>query len=86
MTAVLAWTNPALAPSDYQQIALQLTGHARAVAADVEHHAQQPPNTTAAARSPTSSWTTPTSCCPSRSKGTRPCTELVSRRLTRARC
>ncbi|MFB6876395.1 DUF6415 family natural product biosynthesis protein [Streptomyces sp. NPDC056323] len=35
VTAVLAWKNPDLAPSDYEQIALQLTGHARAVAADV---------------------------------------------------
>lgn len=35
VTAVLAWENPDLAPCDYEQIALQLTGHARAVAADV---------------------------------------------------
>ncbi|TGZ12336.1 hypothetical protein DV517_74310 [Streptomyces sp. S816] len=35
VTAVLAWKNPDLAPRDYEQIALQLTGHARAVAADV---------------------------------------------------
>ncbi|MFE2601071.1 DUF6415 family natural product biosynthesis protein [Streptomyces sp. NPDC059396] len=35
VTAVLAWTNPSLEPRDYEQIALQLTGHARAVAADV---------------------------------------------------
>lgn len=39
VTAVLAWKNPDLAPSDYQQIALQLTGHARAVAADIRRHA-----------------------------------------------
>ncbi|MCX4902405.1 DUF6415 family natural product biosynthesis protein (plasmid) [Streptomyces sp. NBC_01369] len=39
VTAVLAWKNPDLAPRDYEQIALQLTGHARAVAADVRHHA-----------------------------------------------
>lgn len=39
VTAVLAWKNPDLAPSDYQQIALQLTGHARAVASDVRRHA-----------------------------------------------
>ncbi|MEV7683182.1 restriction endonuclease [Streptomyces sp. NPDC088341] len=39
VTAVLAWTNPSLAPRDYEQIALQLTGHARAVAADVRRHA-----------------------------------------------
>ncbi|MEU8708598.1 restriction endonuclease [Streptomyces sp. NPDC048565] len=37
--AVLAWNDPDLAPSDYEQIALQLTGHARAVAADVRRHA-----------------------------------------------
>lgn len=30
-----------LQPHDYQQIVLQLTGHARAVAADVQRHAQQ---------------------------------------------
>ncbi|MFL5997843.1 MAG: restriction endonuclease [Streptomyces sp.] len=39
VTAVLAWKNPDLAPRDYEQIALQLTGHARAVAADVLRHA-----------------------------------------------
>ncbi|MFJ7201735.1 MULTISPECIES: restriction endonuclease [unclassified Streptomyces] len=39
VTAVLAWKNPDLEPRDYEQIALQLTGHARAVAADVRHHA-----------------------------------------------
>ncbi|MFJ2574756.1 DUF6415 family natural product biosynthesis protein [Streptomyces halstedii] len=35
VTAVLAWKDPDLDPRDYEQIALQLTGHARAVAADV---------------------------------------------------
>ncbi|MFI8301290.1 DUF6415 family natural product biosynthesis protein [Streptomyces nigra] len=35
ITAVLAWKDPDLAPRDYEQIALQFTGHARAVAADV---------------------------------------------------
>ena len=35
VTAVLAWKDPDLAPGDYEQIALQLTGYARAVAADV---------------------------------------------------
>ncbi|MEU7088133.1 DUF6415 family natural product biosynthesis protein [Streptomyces achromogenes] len=39
VTAVLAWKNPDLAPRDYEQIALQLTGHARAVAAAVRRHA-----------------------------------------------
>ncbi|MFB7852660.1 DUF6415 family natural product biosynthesis protein [Streptomyces sp. NPDC056053] len=39
VTAVLAWTDPDLDPHDYEQIALQLTGHARAVAANVRHHA-----------------------------------------------
>ncbi|MFF3788262.1 DUF6415 family natural product biosynthesis protein [Streptomyces sp. NPDC001933] len=39
VTAVLAWKDPDLAPRDYEQIALQLTGHARAVAADVQRHA-----------------------------------------------
>lgn len=38
-TAVLAWQDPNLTPADYEQIALQLTGHARAVAADVQRHA-----------------------------------------------
>jgi hypothetical protein len=37
--AVLAWADDAvLPPSDCEQIALQLTGHARAVAADVRRH------------------------------------------------
>ncbi|OKK05314.1 restriction endonuclease [Streptomyces sp. CB02488] len=35
VTAVLAWNDPDLAPRDYEQIALHLTGHAHAVAADV---------------------------------------------------
>lgn len=39
VTAVLAWKNPDLELRDYEQIALQLTGHARAVAADVRRHA-----------------------------------------------
>jgi hypothetical protein len=39
VTAVLAWTTPDLPPRDYEQIALQLTGHARAVAADVRRRA-----------------------------------------------
>ncbi|MFI1600399.1 restriction endonuclease [Streptomyces venezuelae] len=38
VTAVLVWKNPKLTPRDYEQIALQLTGHARAVAADVRRH------------------------------------------------
>ncbi|TLQ38945.1 DUF6415 family natural product biosynthesis protein [Streptomyces marianii] len=37
--AVLAWTDAADVPtSDCAQIALQLTGHARAVASDVQRH------------------------------------------------
>ncbi|MCX4970950.1 DUF6415 family natural product biosynthesis protein [Streptomyces sp. NBC_00654] len=40
VAAVLSWTDPAaLTPHDFEQIALQLTGHARAVATDVRHHA-----------------------------------------------
>ncbi|MFB6991416.1 restriction endonuclease [Streptomyces sp. NPDC056178] len=39
VTAVLAWKDPHLEPRDYEQIALHLTGHARAVAADVRRHA-----------------------------------------------
>lgn len=39
VTAVLAWTDPHLEPRDYEQIALQLTGHARAVASDVRRYA-----------------------------------------------
>ncbi|MFJ3213497.1 DUF6415 family natural product biosynthesis protein [Streptomyces flaveolus] len=42
--AVLAWTGPeTLATRDYEQIALQLTGHARAVASDVRRRAAQLP-------------------------------------------
>ncbi|MEE1774919.1 DUF6415 family natural product biosynthesis protein [Streptomyces sp. NPDC049952] len=39
VTAVLAWKEPNLTPRDYEQIVLQLTGHAHAVAADVQRHA-----------------------------------------------
>ncbi|MBK3582341.1 restriction endonuclease [Streptomyces sp. MBT57] len=39
VTAVLAWKNPDLTPCDYEQIVLQLTGHARALADDVRRHA-----------------------------------------------
>lgn len=39
VTAVLAWKNPDLTPCDYEQIVLQLTGHARALAVDVQRHA-----------------------------------------------
>jgi len=41
VTAVLAWKDPKLEPCDYAQIALQLTGHARAVAADIQRRAAQ---------------------------------------------
>ncbi|MFE4800471.1 DUF6415 family natural product biosynthesis protein [Streptomyces sp. NPDC056708] len=42
--AVLAWTGPdPLTTRDYEQIALQLTGHARAVASDVRCRADQLP-------------------------------------------
>lgn len=39
VTAVLGWTDPHLELRDYEQTALQLTGHARAVAADVRRYA-----------------------------------------------
>lgn len=42
--AVLAWTGEdTLAERDYEQIALQLTGHARAAASDVRRRADQLP-------------------------------------------
>ncbi|MFJ8856221.1 DUF6415 family natural product biosynthesis protein [Streptomyces sp. NPDC102437] len=42
--AALAWTGEdTLTTRDYEQIALQLTGHARAIAADVRHRADQLP-------------------------------------------
>lgn len=45
--AVLAWDGDdpggVLQPRDYEQIALQLTGHARAVAADVQRHTARLP-------------------------------------------
>ncbi|MFH8558888.1 restriction endonuclease [Streptomyces celluloflavus] len=53
--AVLALTNPessgdALRPRDYAQIALQLTGHARALTSDVRRHfAALPPDSDALA-------------------------------------
>lgn len=41
---VLAWAGPdTLTERDYEQIALQLTGHARAVASNVRRHAAQLP-------------------------------------------
>ncbi|MFI6730769.1 DUF6415 family natural product biosynthesis protein [Streptomyces sp. R-74717] len=43
VAAVLAWTDPDIQPRDYAQIALQLTGHARAVASDVQRHADRLP-------------------------------------------
>ncbi|MET9513148.1 DUF6415 family natural product biosynthesis protein [Streptomyces flavidovirens] len=44
VTAVLAWTGEdTLTSRDLEQIALQLTGHARAVAADVRRRADQLP-------------------------------------------
>ncbi|MFI0716061.1 DUF6415 family natural product biosynthesis protein [Streptomyces inhibens] len=45
VAAVLAWAEPdtALQPCDYKQIALRLTGHARAVAADVRRYVAQLP-------------------------------------------
>ncbi|MGZ2362380.1 DUF6415 family natural product biosynthesis protein [Streptomyces sp. 372A] len=42
--AVLAWTGEdTLADRDYEQIALQLTGHARALASDIRRRADQLP-------------------------------------------
>ncbi|MCX0247934.1 DUF6415 family natural product biosynthesis protein [Streptomyces drozdowiczii] len=42
--AVLAWTDEdTLAVRDYEQIALQLTGHARALASDIRRRANQLP-------------------------------------------
>ncbi|MFD8824820.1 DUF6415 family natural product biosynthesis protein [Streptomyces sp. NPDC059605] len=41
---VLAWTGPqTLTERDYEQLALQLTSHARAIASDVRRHAAQLP-------------------------------------------
>lgn len=67
VTAVLAWKDPDLAPSDYEQIALQLTGHARAVAADVRWPPPSP-RATAAAPSPKSSSGRPKAAWPPRSR------------------
>ncbi|WP_306504395.1 hypothetical protein [Streptomyces sp. YU58] len=39
VTAVLAWQNPSLTSGDFEQTALQLTGHARAAAAGGQRHA-----------------------------------------------
>ncbi|MBM9503097.1 DUF6415 family natural product biosynthesis protein [Actinacidiphila acididurans] len=45
VAAVLAWQAPGLPPCDYAQIAVQLTGHVRAVAADVQRRvARLPPD------------------------------------------
>ncbi|WP_405691210.1 restriction endonuclease [Streptomyces sp. NBC_01185] len=43
ITAVLAWRKPNLTPCDYEQIVLQLTGHARAVAAAIQRRASALP-------------------------------------------
>ncbi|MER7045364.1 restriction endonuclease [Streptomyces jumonjinensis] len=48
VTAVPAWKNPDLEPRDYEQIALQLTRHARAVAAGVRRAADLLPEDHAA--------------------------------------
>ncbi len=54
--AVLAWiTQDTLTSCDYQQIALQLTGHARAVASDVRRQADRHRKTPDPERSPSSS-------------------------------
>jgi hypothetical protein len=66
--AVLAWKDPDLAPCDYEQIGLQLTGHARAVAADVRRHAAALPRATAAAPSPKLSSAKPKAASPNRSR------------------
>ncbi|MFJ3310608.1 hypothetical protein ACIPSA_48160 [Streptomyces sp. NPDC086549] len=49
VTAVLAWKTLDLAPCELGQIGPQLTGHARAVAADVTRRADQLPPTAAGA-------------------------------------
>lgn len=41
-TAFLAWKDPDLTPGDYEQIALQLIGHAHTVAADVRRLVGRP--------------------------------------------
>jgi hypothetical protein len=63
--AVLAWTGPeALAERDYEQIALQLVGHARAVTSDVRRCAAQLPKDSGPGRSPTSSCARRKAGCP----------------------
>ncbi|MEV6574243.1 restriction endonuclease [Streptomyces sp. NPDC051577] len=42
--AVLAWKSSDLDDCDHEQIALQMTEHARVVAADVRHHALRLPD------------------------------------------
>lgn len=66
--AVLAWTGEdTLTVRDLEQIALQLTGHARtdAMSAAAPTHC---PRTAGPRRSPTSSWTSHKAGCPRRSR------------------
>ncbi|MGP4003569.1 hypothetical protein [Streptomyces sp. 8N706] len=67
--AVLGWTsNPGLPPADRQQIALLLTGTARAVAAAVRRAADLLPEAHAARALATSSSRKPSDACPYRWK------------------
>ncbi|MGY3676439.1 hypothetical protein ACVWXU_000062 [Streptomyces sp. TE33382] len=67
VTAVLAWTGEdTLTTRDLEQIALQLTGHARAVASDVRRRANQLPKDSGPGRSPTSSCAKRKAGCPRR--------------------
>ncbi|GGT84464.1 hypothetical protein [Streptomyces lateritius] len=67
--AVLAWKgDPSLQAADYQQIALLFTGAARSVAHDVRRPPAACPRAAPPARSPSTSWTTPTVVSPPRSR------------------
>ncbi len=70
--AVLAWTGQdTLATRDYEQIALQLTGHARAVASGVRRRADQLPKDSGPKALATSSCARQKAGCPRRSRA--PC-------------
>ncbi|MET8687075.1 hypothetical protein ABZV77_22950 [Streptomyces sp. NPDC004732] len=64
VNAVLAWTDPDLAPGDYEQIALQVTGLTYAVAPDaVPRIAAARRRRTLISRIACEDWLTPTSHC-----------------------
>ncbi|MFD8823810.1 DUF6415 family natural product biosynthesis protein [Streptomyces sp. NPDC059605] len=81
---VLAWTGPqTLTERDYEQLALQLTGHARAVASDVRRRAAQLPRSDGRGALAEVVLLEADMCLPVRPKGTIRCVQNRAR-LVRA--